>query len=493
MGKHDSYASILKYTGLFGGVQGFTVFISVLRNKCAAALIGTVGIALTDILNRTTDLISSMTNLGISFSGVRKLSEEYGTSHEEKINDAVCTIRAWSVGTGLFGTLLCAALAPFISKYVFDDAALRSALFTVSPIIFLMAVYGGEVAVMKGIRRLKEITVVSAVSSVLTLLITVALYFSLGLRGVPLALLLSTTAMTAVALAVTHRIRPWTKNIFRKKYFVAGKALLFLGVAYLAAGIAGSGAEMAVRAIINDVGSRADVGLYASGFVLCVTYTRIIFVAMDADYFPRLSAISNNVKERDLAVDRQIDVCVLLMAPLLIAFLTFLPLIVRILYTSSFVPAIDMCVAAGGYLFIKAIVAPIEYIPLAKNDSALYFFLELVYDIIFVGLLVAGYSLYGLRGAGWALTISYVFDLLMIVVVFGKKYGYRMGSNTIRHIFVQGCLVVLPVAMFSFGHDLLKCSISCILLFISTVFSLRRLKISRGNVKAYFARKKTKK
>ena len=78
----SSYTSILKYTGLFGGVQGFNILISIIRNKCAAVLIGAAGIGLTDILNRTSDFIGSITNLGLSFSGVRQLSEDFATGEE---------------------------------------------------------------------------------------------------------------------------------------------------------------------------------------------------------------------------------------------------------------------------------------------------------------------------------------------------------------------------------------------------------------------------
>ena len=99
----SSYTSILKYTGLFGGVQGFNILISIIRNKCAAVLIGAAGIGLTDILNRTSDFIGSITNLGLSFSGVRQLSEDFATGEEQKIHDTIDTIRAWCVGTGIIG------------------------------------------------------------------------------------------------------------------------------------------------------------------------------------------------------------------------------------------------------------------------------------------------------------------------------------------------------------------------------------------------------
>ena len=37
--KNDSYSHILKYTGIFGGVQGLSILIGLVRNKFAALLL----------------------------------------------------------------------------------------------------------------------------------------------------------------------------------------------------------------------------------------------------------------------------------------------------------------------------------------------------------------------------------------------------------------------------------------------------------------------
>ena len=73
--KDDSYNHVLKYTGLLGGVQVFYVLMSIIRNKFTALFIGTWGMGLADLYNRTTELIGNTTNFGIAFSAVRHLAE----------------------------------------------------------------------------------------------------------------------------------------------------------------------------------------------------------------------------------------------------------------------------------------------------------------------------------------------------------------------------------------------------------------------------------
>ena len=42
----DSYRHVLKYTGVFGGVQGFNILMSLVRNKFVAMLLGPSGMGL---------------------------------------------------------------------------------------------------------------------------------------------------------------------------------------------------------------------------------------------------------------------------------------------------------------------------------------------------------------------------------------------------------------------------------------------------------------
>ena len=66
----DSYSHVLKYTGIFGGVQGLNIAVSLVRNKLIAVLLGPNGMGLVSLFNTTVNFISQATNFGISFSAV---------------------------------------------------------------------------------------------------------------------------------------------------------------------------------------------------------------------------------------------------------------------------------------------------------------------------------------------------------------------------------------------------------------------------------------
>ena len=83
--REDSYSHVLKYTGIFGGVQGLNIVIGLVRNKIIASLLGPGGMGLASLFNTTVNFISQSTNFGISFSAVRHVSELFDQGDEERI------------------------------------------------------------------------------------------------------------------------------------------------------------------------------------------------------------------------------------------------------------------------------------------------------------------------------------------------------------------------------------------------------------------------
>ena len=75
--KDSSYSHILKYTALFGGVQGLNILVGIVRNKLVAMILGPEGMGLVSLFNSTTKLVSDSTNFGISMSAVKNISLAY--------------------------------------------------------------------------------------------------------------------------------------------------------------------------------------------------------------------------------------------------------------------------------------------------------------------------------------------------------------------------------------------------------------------------------
>ena len=54
----DSYGRAVKYLGIFGGAQGVSVLLGMVRNKFASIFLGAAGLGVISLYNRTIQLFS---------------------------------------------------------------------------------------------------------------------------------------------------------------------------------------------------------------------------------------------------------------------------------------------------------------------------------------------------------------------------------------------------------------------------------------------------
>lgn len=472
-----TFRHVMKYTGLFGGVQGITMLVAVVRNKVAAVLLGPAGIALVNIYMTVTNLLNQATNLGISFSAVKHVSELFDQGDTGRTARFVATVRAWSVATAVLGIGATCLLSPLLSLWTFGDCGHALTFCTLSPVVGMASVTGGELAILKGLRQLGRVARISVAGAVGTLCATAPLYLWLGTDGIVAALLLATAAVMAVHLYHSARCCPWRMDGRWRAHFRAGMPMVRLGVAFIVAGVGGQGAEFVIRLALLHLGSLADVGFYNSGYVMAVTYASVVFTAIEVDYFPRLSAACADRERMSGIVNQQTEVCVLLVAPFLILFVLAMPFVVHLLYSAEFAPAVPMAVCTVPYMFFKALTLPAAYLSLAHGDSRTYLLTELVYDVFVVAAIPVGFALWGLPGAGWMLSAGGVLDLLVIHLLYRRRYGFRFDFGPLRFYIAQFLLLAaaLLAVLALDGRPAMKWAAGGAAFAVSALLSLRRL------------------
>lgn len=502
--KHKSsnttYDHVLKYTGIFGGVQVLKILVNILRNKLASELLGIVGMGLNAINMSIAELVNSFTNFGLNFSSVRNISELYEQEDQRAMQRYVCVIRTWSVLAAMLGALLCVTLPIWLSAAFDLVAQVSQSLFGVTPsseivthvqnhkmdavllalMVFSLPLETSECSLLKAIRQLKILSMIEVLAALSTLFCTIPLYYFLGYRGIVLALILSSWSVTLIHLYFTVKFYPWRIRPFDADILREGLGLIRIGVPYMLAGIVGAISSFVVLGFLENAG---EIGLYKAGYGLMVGYAGMVFVAVEADYFPRLSGANNDRTKRNAIINQQIDVCILFMTPLLILLSLFMPRIIHVLYSRAFIPVAPMAVCSVYYMLFKAVTLPVAYLPLAKGKSMLYLTMEFLYDVAFVVLVYFGYTMGrehlifsfdgiecgGLIGTGVALSLAGLFDFLMICGSYTLMFGFRFRSRTLAlFMFEFLCLsAVVPfclqggMPLYKYGFGLAALAASC--------------------------------
>ena len=474
--RDTSYDHVLRYTGVFGGVQGLKLLMSVLRNKLTSVLLGGAGLGLIGIYNAISEFIVSSCNFGIPLNATRITGELFENGTKDRIEYFVTLVRTCVLWSALLAAVLCTIFSPLLSYAFFDHDWRRfPEVMLIIPVTVCFLVAEGECAILKGLRQTKKVAVIETAVCILTLLLTVPFYYVWGLHGVWMGLLASGLASVACHFRyslplVSYKTLPFSKVTLRE-----GLPIIRKGIPYVLAGIANSGLRMFVPAMLLWTGTLKEVGYFNAGFAITAGYAGVAFVALEADYYPRLASVCHSLKRMNETINQQIDVCVLFLTPLLVAFVIFVPWVIRLLYTEEFMVIQGMAVCAVFYIFMRAVYLPVGYITLAKGESLVYFAMELAYDVFFAFAVYFLYREWGLTGAGVALSLGSLYDVICSLLVYGKLYGCRIRRSTAFICLVQFVPLFVAVACSFSGSDLVRYTAGVAAFAVSLTFSVNRL------------------
>jgi O-antigen/teichoic acid export membrane protein len=465
----------MKATSLFGGVQVFTILISIVRSKIVAILLGTAGIGLIGLYQTTISLISSITGMGLSSSAVRNISEANGTNDEHKIALVIKTLRRWVWMTGMVGAVVTLSLAPLLSKWTFGNENYTWSFVWLSIICLLSAISSGQNVLLQGMRRLRQMAKSTLFGSIIGLFTSIPLYYFFGVNGIVPSLIISTVSALSISYYFARQIPVQKVEQSWSETYHSGLGMAKLGFVMMLSSFMVTLVSYAVNLFIRHKGGLSDVGLYRAGWTIADQYTAIIFTAMATDYYPRLAAINSDKKKLGEAVNQQAEIALLILGPMLVALIGFAPLVVNILYTAKFLPVIGMIKWNLVGMLFKAASWALAFTIIAKGDNRLFFMTETIANAIVLILNIIGYSLWGLNGIGIAFTLSYLLYFILIFLVVRKKYGILYNTAFLK-IFVIQSSMVFTVFLISFLHApfFVNCCVGILFIF-ECLYSLREL------------------
>lgn len=433
MGKerdNNSFSHILKYTGVFGGVQGLNILVGVVRNKFTALFLGPSGMGLLALFNSFQSFLSSSCNFGIPTSGVRVVAERH---------DNVCLVRSVCFLSALLGALVCLSFGVILDSFSFSSACHALHFLLLSPTVFFTILAGGEMAVLKGLGLLRQQVIVASVLALLSLLFSVPIYGYFGESGILAVLFLLAFSQWLLCYVCLRRVAPFRLR-FSRWMLVAGLPMICMGGSFVLSGMMASGAELLVRAFLGWRGDLSEVGLFNAGITIVLVYGGMIFSVMDADYYPRLSAVhgerrdADAVRSRNAIINKQLEVNVLLATPVVLLLVVMLPWLLPTLYNQDFIGVLGMAQVASVGLLFKAFYLPIEYIPLSRGDAKVFLVQESCAALLLVVSEIGGYLLFGLTGIGVGVLLAYLVESMGVFFFCSHYYGYRMSLDGCRRI-----------------------------------------------------------
>lgn len=473
----NSYSSVLKAIGLFGGVKVFQIVISILKNKVVAVILGPFGIGVAGMLTSTMDLVKTLTGFGLQTSSVREISQAYEEGDTKRLSVVSSVLKKLVVYTGIFGTIVTFLLAKYLSEWSFGNEDYTGAFRLISIIAFIDQLTIGETAILQGTFNYKKMAEAGLVGSIVGFFISVPLYYLYKIDAIVPVIIVSSLCVFFVTLYYRKKIVIPQYSIDAKETFKKGRDMLQLGLALAITGALSVAQYYIMRLFISRMGDMSDIGYYTAGNTIATSYIGIILTSMSSDYIPRLSASAHNSDDMSELINRQAKLLVTIIAPLICLIVLFAKQFVQILYSDEFLPIIGMIEWMMLGMFFRSISWSLSYAQAARGESTVFFFNELLMSVYSLAISYFAFKYMGLDGLGLAFFIQYLLYTLQMFLLCKQRFGFRFKYDVIRSLLIQliPLLLICVVVKLLPLSPIMKFLISSIITLISICLSYKEL------------------
>lgn len=431
--KENSYRNILKGTSVFGGVQVLQILMNLVRGKFAALFLGPEGVGIFSLFASSTNTLIQFSSLGLNLSIVKEVSGS--KANPRRLGRALGVAGALTRLSALLGVVVCFLCAPWLSQLSFGSHEYALEFRILSVFVFLMLLAGGRLSMLQGLHSVKRVAYSSLAGGVAGVVGGIPLYWALGDRGiVPAMLVTALTAFCFYSFSLTRE----TKSVQREKFQwsrhgAMARRVLGTGLVLLVSSLINTCCTYGINIFVRAFGNLDDVGLFSAANSITMQYVGMVFSAIMIDYYPRLSACASDKGERDLVVDREMEMVSLLATPLCLLLIVTAPIVIRVLLTSEFAGAMELMRWLGTAMLLKALAYPLGCLPLVAGSKRLYFWVEAVgCNVFYIGASLLGYRWFGLLGLGYGAVAEQALALILYLAVNRWKFGYAPSADAWR-------------------------------------------------------------
>ncbi len=467
-----SYRQILKSTSIFGSVQFLTILFSIIRTKLIAVFIGAEGMGIIAMLNSILNLIGSITGLGIETSAIKSVSENYKDDDVSSVSKIAAIIKKIMLFTGFLGAVLTIVFSKWISIFSFGNDNQTNSLVFLSVILIFKQLTSSQLVVLQGLRKLNLLAKANLYGNLFGLLFSIPLYYYLKINAIVPTIILSSFGALVFSFYYASKVKLPSTNISKQVLLTEGKSIVKLGIMLMISSLLTFLSAYVTQIYISNVGTTDQVGLYSAGFMLLNSYVGLIFTIMSTDYYPRLASVNNDNEKIRIKVLQQSYISILIITPIIVLFLAFIPIIIKILYTSKFLEVIPMvCFGIIGMLF-KAASFSMGYILIAKGDSKIFTKTAIAFNTLFILLNIVGYYFCGLEGLGISFLVYSIIHFFAIKIITQKRYNFYFDKKVYVTFSVSFLLCIMSFFFRYIELEILRAILMGLLCILSIVYFL---------------------
>ncbi|MGX9418454.1 oligosaccharide flippase family protein [Vibrio sp. WJH972] len=429
MKKKDS--SIIKETGIVGGVQIIRLLTGLIRNKLIALCFGTQGVGIWAIFLSFSEMMQQASFMGMDKAGVKTISEHFENQRQQLI--AIRVIR-WSF---LVNSLLVALGITVFSDYL--DAKVFSTVGSgVSILIAVYLVFNCNAlcttSLLNGLREIKKYALSQLFGVLIGNLVVFCTLPFINLEYLPYCFIIIGVNNLGFALYFYLKLNIPQQSATWSELFSCYKSILSIGIGFWLPALYMAFIEYQIRQYLMTSLSVEMLGVYQACWTISNMYIGIILSSMGVALFPKLCQIIQDKNQVNKVINDQITLGLLISAPIILGVFIFSSELLFLLYSEEFVHGSSIIQWQMLGVAMRLLGFPFGYALMAKGKSKQYMISQFIFATINYILVVGVVEMYGESGLGINYLISYALYLVMMFIFCKKEIGFTFSAVLIKTV-----------------------------------------------------------
>lgn len=464
---------IIRAISKTGSASAISILCGIFSTKILAVFTGPTGIGTLNILRQIVVFFQMFSTL----NGNNAIVQGISSQPEKSLKITYQSTVFWII---LFFTALAIILiemfAGDIAIYFFRNNS-KTYIFIIrllpAPLFFSALSYYFK-ALINGYREIGKLAIIDISTALATLLL-----------AYPIALLVQNNKNEAFILYLAF---PQLAGIILNLYFLkklgwlkilivsslkmrhfldSAKYFFSFSGTLLITGLITTGTYLLIQSSISLKMGVASVGLFSVAWVFSMRYLSLVTSSFGTYYLPTLSQLRDH-KSRKILMNNMQRILIILMTPLIIIAVSLKPVVVQVLYSEKFLPAIEMVkwMLIGDYIRFSGWT--MGMLLLADAQLKVFFWKEIILQAFFLMAALTSINIFSsLEYIGMSYLLVGILNLIFLVWFVYRKYGYKIRKDILWY-WLSG--LVLIVATSILYWDSTKIDMKCLPFFILALF-----------------------
>ncbi len=414
--------SIFRATAILSTSSLVNILVGLVSAKVMASILQPAGYGYYGLLQNFVGLATLITGMGMATGLVRTGAAAAAGGDQATIASLRNGARLVLAGTGGIALLVIIIFRAPLSRWALGTTDQTGIILLMSIAVLFTAAANIGMGTLNAYHRVKALAKYGIANGLIGAAVAILCVCIWQRRGIVPAILVGAIFTWASATYFVRReVGPVRIKPTRQETLKAASALLRFGGPYTGSALMGTGVQLALPMLVLHLLNADGVGYYRAATAISVNYLGFLVIAMGQDYYPRVSAAKDRPEELVTLINQQHRLVMLLAVPMVLGTLALVPYLVPIVFSSKFMPAVDVLEWQLIGDLLKFSSWTMSFAILARCGSSVFLLTESIGGLVTITSTWLAVKWFGLTGLGISFLATYVVYYILVWLILRRE------------------------------------------------------------------------